>query len=60
MTSAPGVVDAVAVRDQRAGVFAVGDVRSGSVKQVASAVGRGSVVIQHVHRYLEAAAAVAR
>ena len=35
-----------------AGVFAVGDVRSGSVKRVASAVGEGSVVIQQVHRYL--------
>ena len=40
MTSAPGL-------------FAVGDVRSGSVKRVASAVGEGSVVIQFVHRYLE-------
>jgi len=29
-----------------AGVFAVGDVRSGSVKRVASAVGEGSVVVQ--------------
>ena len=38
------------------GVFAIGDVRSGSVKRVASAVGEGSVVIQHVHHYLEAAA----
>jgi thioredoxin reductase (NADPH) len=37
-----------------AGVFAIGDVRAGSVKRVASAVGEGSVVIQHVHRYLEA------
>jgi thioredoxin reductase (NADPH) len=35
------------------GLFAVGDVRSGSVKRVASAVGEGSVVIQFVHRYLE-------
>ena len=34
------------------GVFAVGDVRSGSVKRVASAVGEGSVVVQAVHRYL--------
>ena len=42
------------------GVFAVGDVRSGSVKRVASAVGEGSVVIQHVHHYLVAAGAVAR
>jgi thioredoxin reductase (NADPH) len=36
------------------GVFAVGDVRSGSVKRVASAVGEGSVVIQYVHRCLAA------
>ncbi len=36
------------------GVFAIGDVRSGSVKRVASAVGEGSVVIQQVHRYLAA------
>ena len=35
------------------GVFAIGDVRAGSVKRVASAVGEGSVVIQHVHRYIE-------
>ncbi|WP_046863891.1 FAD-dependent oxidoreductase [Microvirga massiliensis] len=37
-----------------AGVFAVGDVRSGSVKRVASAVGEGSVVIQGVHRHIAA------
>ena len=35
------------------GIFAAGDVRHGSVKRVASAVGEGSVVIQDVHRYLE-------
>lgn len=34
------------------GVFAVGDVRSGSVKRVASAVGEGSVVVSSVHQYL--------
>jgi len=34
------------------GIFAVGDVRSRSVKRVASAVGEGSVVISDVHRYL--------
>jgi thioredoxin reductase (NADPH) len=34
------------------GVYAIGDVRSGSVKRVASAVGEGSVVIQQVHRHL--------
>ena len=36
------------------GVFAVGDVRSGSVKRVASAVGEGSVVVQAVHARLAA------
>jgi len=34
------------------GVFAVGDVRHGSVKRVASGVGEGSVAIQLVHQYL--------
>lgn len=34
------------------GIFAVGDIRAGSVKRVASAVGEGSVVISSVHRYL--------
>ena len=38
----------------RKGVFAVGDVRSGSVKRVASAVGEGSVAIRQVHAFLEA------
>ena len=33
------------------GVFAAGDVRFGSVKRVASAVGEGSVAIQLLHRY---------
>jgi thioredoxin reductase (NADPH) len=35
------------------GVFAAGDVRRGSVKRVASAVGEGAVAIPLVHRYLE-------
>lgn len=35
------------------GVFAVGDVRSRSVKRVASAVGEGSVAVQFVHQYLQ-------
>ena len=34
------------------GVFAAGDVRSGSVKRVASSVGEGAVAIQFVHQYL--------
>ncbi|GAB3004380.1 FAD-dependent oxidoreductase [Amycolatopsis acidiphila] len=35
------------------GVFAVGDVRSGSTKRVASAVGEGAMAVHLLHRYLE-------
>jgi thioredoxin reductase (NADPH) len=34
------------------GVFAVGDIRAGSVKRVASAVGEGSMAVQFVHKVL--------
>jgi thioredoxin reductase (NADPH) len=34
------------------GVFAIGDVRHGSIKRVAGAVGEGSVAVGSVHRYL--------
>jgi thioredoxin reductase (NADPH) len=34
------------------GVFAAGDVRSGSIKRVASAVGEGSMAVRFVHQYL--------
>jgi thioredoxin reductase (NADPH) len=34
------------------GIFAIGDVRSGSVKRVAAAVGEGGIAIAFVHRYL--------
>ena len=34
------------------GVFVAGDVRSGSVKRVASAVGEGSIAVQFMHQYL--------
>ena len=37
----------------RAGVFAAGDVRAGSVKRVASAVGEGAMAVQFVHEYLK-------
>ena len=35
------------------GVFAAGDVRSGSIKRVASAVGEGAMAVQFVHEYLK-------
>jgi thioredoxin reductase (NADPH) len=36
----------------RAGVFAVGDVRAGSIKRVASAVGEGAMAVRLIHQYL--------
>jgi thioredoxin reductase (NADPH) len=42
------------------GVFAAGDVRHGSVKRVASAVGEGAIAIQLVHHYLDEASPAVR
>jgi len=42
-----------------AGIFAAGDVRSGSTKRCAAAVGEGSMAVQLVHHHLAAAARVA-
>ena len=36
----------------RAGVFAIGDIRSGSIKRVAAAVGEGAQVVPTLHQYL--------
>jgi len=36
------------------GVFAAGDIRSGSVKRVSAAAGEGAMAVQFIHRYLEA------
>ena len=37
------------------GVFAAGDVRSGSTQRVSAAVGDGAIAIRHVHRLLSGA-----
>jgi thioredoxin reductase (NADPH) len=42
----PGVLE-----PSRPGVFAAGDVRSGSVKRVASAVGEGSMAVRQIHEH---------
>ena len=36
----------------RTAVFAVGDVRSGSIRRIAAAVGEGSMAVQLVHEHL--------
>jgi thioredoxin reductase (NADPH) len=48
-----------ALETSLSGVFAVGDVRSGSVKRVSSAVGDGSIAIRQIHEYLAAHGGVA-
>ncbi|HZB84025.1 MAG TPA: FAD-dependent oxidoreductase, partial [Rubrobacteraceae bacterium] len=44
----------LALETSMPGVFAVGDVRQGSVKRVASAVGEGAIAVRYVHEYLAA------
>jgi thioredoxin reductase (NADPH) len=41
-----------ALETSRPGVFAVGDVRSGAVRRIASAVGEGAMAVRLVHQYL--------
>lgn len=50
----PQQEDAPTLMTSLDGVFAVGDVRSGSVKRVAAAVGEGSGVVAQIHAYLAA------
>jgi thioredoxin reductase (NADPH) len=50
----PGAAPPLMLETSVRGVFAVGDVRQGAVKRVASAVGEGSVAIQQVHQSLAA------
>jgi thioredoxin reductase (NADPH) len=37
------------------GLFAIGDVRLGSIKRVASAVGEGAGAVENIHQYLNEA-----
>jgi len=48
--------DRPALATSRGGVFAVGDVRAGSIKRVAAAVGEGAQVVAELHGYLAASA----
>ena len=48
----PDAADPPALMTSLAGVFAVGDVRSGSTKRVAAAVGEGAAVVAQIHAWL--------
>lgn len=52
LTGADSVGERNSLETSRRGVFAVGDVRSGSVKRVAAAVGEGAQVVAALHAFL--------
>ncbi|WP_245707531.1 FAD-dependent oxidoreductase [Pseudonocardia oroxyli] len=53
-TGAPGDAEPLLLETSLPGVFAAGDVRSGSVKRVASAAGEGAMAVRMVHEHLAA------
>ena len=55
LTGADAAADHKPLETSRRGVFAIGDVRSGSVKRVAAAVGEGAQVVATLHGVLGAA-----
>jgi thioredoxin reductase (NADPH) len=55
LTGSDAAADRRAFETSRSGVFAIGDVRSGSVKRVAAAVGEGAQVVATLHAFLAAA-----
>jgi thioredoxin reductase (NADPH) len=55
VTGADAGRDRLPLETSRRGVFAIGDVRSGSIKRVAAAVGEGAQVVAALHAFLAAA-----
>jgi len=55
LTGADAGADRLALETSRRGVFAIGDVRAGSIKRVAAAVGEGAQVVAALHAFLAAA-----
>jgi thioredoxin reductase (NADPH) len=49
-----GEQPSLSLQTNLSGVFAIGDVRAGSVKRVAAAVGEGAAVVAQIHQYLAA------
>lgn len=52
-TAHEGTMPASTLETSVPGIFAIGDVRSGSTKRVAAAVGEGAAVVAQIHGYLE-------
>ena len=49
---APGYASQLQLETSSPGVFAIGDVRSGSVKRLAAGVGEGAAAVAQIHSYL--------
>jgi thioredoxin reductase (NADPH) len=52
LTGTEAAADRHPLETSRRGVFAIGDVRAGSVKRVAAAVGEGAQVVPALHAFL--------
>jgi thioredoxin reductase (NADPH) len=52
LTGGDAAADRLPLETSRRGVFAIGDVRSSSVKRVAAAVGEGAQVVAALHAFL--------
>jgi thioredoxin reductase (NADPH) len=52
LSGASRSIDGLGLETSVAGVFAIGDVRSGSVKRIGGAIGEGAAVVSQIHRFL--------
>ena len=52
VSAAPGARPRKMLETSMCGVFAIGDVRAGSAKRVAAAVGEGAAVVSQIHQHL--------
>jgi len=52
LAAGDGGIHPAALESSVPGVFAVGDVRSGSVKRVGGAIGEGAAAVAQIHQYL--------
>ena len=57
LTGEAAGADRTPLETSRSGVFAIGDVRAGSIKRVAAAVGEGAQVVASLHAFLASAGA---
>jgi thioredoxin reductase (NADPH) len=52
LTGGDAVKNSTSLETSRRGAYAIGDIRAGSTKRVAAAVGEGAQVVDALHAYL--------